>query len=96
LPLAAAIGGVAAPALTYFLVNYRSGLVDGWAVPTATDVAFAVGALALLGRSIPVNVRIFLLTLAIVDDIITDHARQILEAVTKGCLHAADPTGAVR
>ncbi|MFP3557342.1 Na+/H+ antiporter NhaA [Paraburkholderia sp. SIMBA_049] len=70
LPLAAAIGGVAAPALIYFLVNYRSGLVGGWAVPTATDIAFAVGALALLGRSIPANVRIFLLTLAIVDDII--------------------------
>ncbi|MDE1179315.1 Na+/H+ antiporter NhaA [Paraburkholderia sp.] len=70
LPLAAAIGGVAAPALIYVAVNHGSDAVRGWAVPTATDIAFAVGVLALLGRSIPSSVRIFLLTLAIVDDII--------------------------
>jgi NhaA family Na+:H+ antiporter len=70
LPLAAAMGGVAAPALIYLAVNHASGTANGWAVPTATDIAFAVGVLALLGRSIPGNVRIFLLTLAIVDDII--------------------------
>ncbi|MBT2794021.1 Na+/H+ antiporter NhaA [Paraburkholderia strydomiana] len=70
LPLAAAIGGVTAPALIYLAVNHGSYAVRGWAVPTATDIAFAVGVLALLGRSIPSSVRIFLLTLAIVDDII--------------------------
>ncbi|WP_434667146.1 Na+/H+ antiporter NhaA [Paraburkholderia sp. A3BS-1L] len=70
LPLAAAIGGVVVPAMVYFVVNRSSGMVVGWAVPTATDIAFAVGVLALLGRAIPGNVRIFLLTLAIVDDII--------------------------
>jgi NhaA family Na+:H+ antiporter len=70
LPLAAAIGGVTAPALMYVAVNHGSDAVHGWAVPTATDIAFAVGVLALLGRSIPGSVRIFLLTLAIVDDII--------------------------
>lgn len=70
LPLAAAVGGVVAPALIYVAVNYSSGEIRGWAVPTATDIAFAVGVLALLGRSIPGNLRIFLLTLAIVDDII--------------------------
>lgn len=70
LPLAAAIGGVTVPALIYFAVNRRSGDISDWAVPTATDIAFAVGVLALLGRSIPSNVRVFLLTLAIVDDII--------------------------
>lgn len=53
LPLAAAIGGVVVPALVYFLVNRSSGMVFGWAVPTATDIAFAVGVLALLGRAIP-------------------------------------------
>jgi len=70
LPLAAAVGGVAVPASIYFAINHSSGAVRGWAVPTATDIAFAVGVLALLGRSIPGNVRIFLLTLAIVDDVI--------------------------
>lgn len=70
LPLAAAVGGVAVPALIYVAVNRRAGAVSGWAVPTATDIAFAVGVLALLGRAIPGNVRIFLLTLAIVDDVI--------------------------
>ncbi|MGY6125463.1 Na+/H+ antiporter NhaA [Paraburkholderia strydomiana] len=70
LPLAAAAGGVAVPALVYLAVNYGSDAAQGWAVPTATDIAFAVGVLALLGRSIAGNVRAFLLTLAIVDDII--------------------------
>ncbi|CAB3774455.1 Na+/H+ antiporter NhaA [Paraburkholderia humisilvae] len=70
LPLAAAIGGVAAPALIYIAANHTSDTLRGWAVPTATDIAFAVGVLALLGRSVPSSVRIFLLTLAIVDDII--------------------------
>ncbi|QGZ66735.1 Na+/H+ antiporter NhaA [Paraburkholderia acidisoli] len=70
LPLAAAAGGVTVPALIYLAVNHGSDAAQGWAVPTATDIAFAVGVLALLGRSIPGNVRVFLLTLAIVDDII--------------------------
>ena len=70
LPLAAAVGGVAVPAFVYLAVNHGSGAAHGWAVPTATDIAFAVGVLALLGRSIPGTVRVFLLTLAIVDDII--------------------------
>lgn len=70
LPLAAAVGGVAVPALIYVAINRDPALQHGWAVPTATDIAFAVGVLALLGRSIPGTVRVFLLTLAIVDDII--------------------------
>ena len=70
LPIAAAIGGVIAPALIYLSLNSDPASVGGWAVPTATDIAFAVGVLALLGRSIPSNVRVFLLALAIIDDVI--------------------------
>jgi NhaA family Na+:H+ antiporter len=69
LPLAAAAGGVAVPALIYLAINSDAVLREGWAVPTATDIAFAVGVLALLGRSIPSSVRVFLLAIAIVDDI---------------------------
>jgi NhaA family Na+:H+ antiporter len=69
LPLTAALGGVAVPALIYLAVNSDPALRQGWAVPTATDIAFAVGVLALLGKSIPGAVRIFLLALAIIDDI---------------------------
>jgi Na+:H+ antiporter, NhaA family len=69
LPLVAALGGVIVPALIYLALNTDSVLRQGWAVPTATDIAFAVGVLALLGRSIPGAVRIFLLAIAIIDDI---------------------------
>jgi Na+:H+ antiporter, NhaA family len=69
LPLVAALGGVMVPALIYVGWNADPSLRHGWAVPTATDIAFAVGVLALLGRSIPSSVRILLLALAIIDDI---------------------------
>lgn len=69
LPLAAALGGIAVPALVYLSINSSAALRQGWAVPTATDIAFAVGVLALLGKSIPAAVRIFLLALAIIDDV---------------------------
>lgn len=70
LPVLAAVGGVVVPALIYLSFNNVTGRSQGWAIPTATDIAFAVGVLALLGRSIPSNIRVFLLALAIIDDII--------------------------
>lgn len=70
LPLAAALGGVLVPALIYLGLNTSVEVRQGWAVPIATDIAFAVGVLALLGRSIPSGVRVLLLALAIIDDIV--------------------------
>lgn len=69
LPLAAALGGVLIPAAIYLLLNSSGDAANGWAVPTATDIAFAVGVLALLGRTVPTNVRILLLAIAIIDDV---------------------------
>jgi NhaA family Na+:H+ antiporter len=70
LPVVAAIGGVIVPAATYLSLNTDPIRAQGWAVPAATDIAFAVGVLALLGRSVPSNVRVFLLALAIIDDVV--------------------------
>ncbi|MGH8792812.1 MAG: Na+/H+ antiporter NhaA [Stackebrandtia sp.] len=69
MPIAAAVGGMAVPAAIYYAVNAGGPGAHGWGVPMATDIAFALGIVALLGKRIPSPARIFLLTLAIVDDI---------------------------
>lgn len=68
-PVAAAVGGVIVPALVYALINV-GGAVKGWAIPTATDIAFALAVLAVIGRHLPTALRTFLLTLAVVDDLL--------------------------
>ncbi|PBC62473.1 Na+/H+ antiporter NhaA [Streptomyces sp. Tue6028] len=70
LPVVAAVCGMAVPALVYALTNaFGGGSLDGWAVPTATDIAFALAVLAVIGTSLPSALRAFLLTLAVVDDL---------------------------
>ena len=71
LPVVAALGGMVLPAALYLLINSGTpnGDIQGWGIPMATDIAFALAVLAVLGRGLPVGVRAFLLTLAVVDDL---------------------------
>ncbi len=69
LPLAAALGGMILPALLFTAFNYNGEAARGWGIPMATDIAFALGALALAGRRVPNGLKVFLVALAIVDDI---------------------------
>ncbi len=72
LPISAALGGMAAPALCYVAINLAAedGSLSGWAIPTATDIAFALAVLAVIGTHLPTALRTFLLTLAVVDDLV--------------------------
>ena len=93
LPIVAALGGMVGPALVYLAVNAgRGGAPRGWPIPTPTDLAFSLAALAIFGRRLPQSLRLFLLTLAVVDDL---GAIVLIGALYSGRIHPTSLAGAV-
>jgi NhaA family Na+:H+ antiporter len=95
LPALAAAAGVALPALLFFVFTAGSDAAAGWAIPAATDIAFAVGILALLGDRVPSGLRLFLLAIAIIDDVIAIAIIAIFYSETVSLLWLAGSVGIV-
>jgi NhaA family Na+:H+ antiporter len=92
-PIAAALGGMIVPALIFFALNAGQPTASGWGIPMATDIAFALAVLAVAGKSLPIELRAFLLTLAVVDDLgalgqAVTHSDPCLHVQRSRCTHS--------
>ena len=95
LPISAAIGGMIVPALAFVAFNFQSGSLAGWAIPMSTDIAFALAVLAIFGKRLPPEMRVFLLTVAVVDDVLAIAVIAIFYTASFSLLSLASVFGVV-
>ena len=95
LPISAAIGGMIVPALAFVAFNFQSGSLAGWAIPMSTDIAFALAVLAIFGKRLPPEMRVFLLTVAVVDDVLAIAVIAIFYTTSFSLLSLASVFGVV-
>ena len=95
LPIAAAIGGMLVPALFFTTININTGSLAGWAIPMSTDIAFALAVLAIFGKRMPKELRAFLLTIAVVDDVLAIGVIAIFYTADFNLLSLASVAGVV-
>ena len=95
LPISAAIGGMIVPALAFVAFNFQSGSLAGWAIPMSTDIAFALAVLAIFGKRLPPEMRVFLLTVAVVDDVLAISVIAVFYTASFSLLSLASVFGVV-